>query len=605
MNRRIILWILLAGLLSSCGSRTSSRQLLEVDKLVGKMYELKDDHPDSALVLLNCFADTMDEDGLRRRNLELYYEYQVLVAELCYKNLMPIRNGRLLEEATVFYDSIIRYPISVSRNIRSTGFQYARAICYLSTIEEDSGRLVNAFTGYMQSMELIDALAGRHRFYYSDRNNDGYEIFTALLLRRMANVLYTYDAWSTASDALDLSTRSYEKAHNLKAVAQNYELKGDVMLAQGGFLKANDYYHQADSIFDLLPDVDVYHRYSSLIHRSLHLFGLGEFELAYSLLNQGLQNAERGWMARQIHYAMGFFFLSAQEMDSALAHYEKSFPLLPRQTTRSFSHIIRISNQLGDTAKAAYYGNLLAEYELARIGMNGEKIKMISMYDDYWAKKHELRRRDALCFISALVVLLAAMFVISSFLMHRRMLAHRSALEKQEQDRATLEGRIRSSLDESQRKEEKIKTLEYELKKSVNNPDFHSLPFDTKIETLTEIPVCKRILNIREASVKVGVAYPEWQLTDIQIKRLVYAVDSVFPKFSIRIIDLYPRLRYPDVVYCCLYILGINEIQAAALTGKSYQAVWKRSLKLHEIFQNKADLKYVLFDILKDWKTND
>jgi hypothetical protein len=84
---------------------------------------------------------------------------------------------------------------------------------------------------------------------------------------------------------------------------------------------------------------------------------------------------------------------------------------------------------------------------------------------------------------------------------------------------------------------------------------------------------------------------------------LVNAVDAVFPKFSVRIIEMFPRLKRSDVVYCCLYILGITEVQAAALTGKTYQAVWTRSLKMHEIFNNKSSLQLVLHSYLKDWKS--
>lgn len=83
---------------------------------------------------------------------------------------------------------------------------------------------------------------------------------------------------------------------------------------------------------------------------------------------------------------------------------------------------------------------------------------------------------------------------------------------------------------------------------------------------------------------------------------LVNAVDSVFPKFSVKIIEQYPRMKRSDVIYCCMYVLGVTEVQAAALTGKTYQAVWTRSLKLHEIFDNKSDLQFILRNLLMNWK---
>ena len=119
-----------------------------------------------------------------------------------------------------------------------------------------------------------------------------------------------------------------------------------------------------------------------------------------------------------------------------------------------------------------------------------------------------------------------------------------------------------------------------------------------------EMPICKRVLMVKNANVKAGVSYPEMVLSENQMSALVNAVDAVFPKFSVWIIEKYPRLKRSDVVYCCMYILGVSEVQAAALMGKTYQAVWTRSLKLHEIFDNKSNLQFVLNGFLKDWSTD-
>ena len=115
------------------------------------------------------------------------------------------------------------------------------------------------------------------------------------------------------------------------------------------------------------------------------------------------------------------------------------------------------------------------------------------------------------------------------------------------------------------------------------------------------MPICKRVCLVKSANVKAGVSYPEMVLSENQMTTLVNAVDAVFPKFSLELIKKYPRLKRTDVVYCCMYILGVTEVQAAALTGKTYQAVWTRSMKLHEIFENDSDLQLVMHDFLKHW----
>ena len=154
---------------------------------------------------------------------------------------------------------------------------------------------------------------------------------------------------------------------------------------------------------------------------------------------------------------------------------------------------------------------------------------------------------------------------------------------------------------EARRKEEEVKALEARIEKMVANPDFHQLPFDKKLAMLYEMPISKRVRTVMDANVKAFSSYPELVLSENQMSMLINAVDAVFPKFSLRIIEMYPRLKRSDVIYCCLYILGISEVQAAALMGKTYQAVWTRSLKLHEIFDNKSNLQLVLLDILRIW----
>jgi hypothetical protein len=176
---------------------------------------------------------------------------------------------------------------------------------------------------------------------------------------------------------------------------------------------------------------------------------------------------------------------------------------------------------------------------------------------------------------------------------------HRKEIEAHEKVKALLEEEILTAKTASRNKEEKIRSLEIELKKVISNPDFQKLPFDKKLETLYEMPICKRVCLVKEANVKTGVSYPEMVLSDNQMTTLINAVDAVFPKFSVDIIEKYPRLKRFDVMYCCMFILGVTEVQAAALTGKTYQAVWTRSMKLHEIFGNDSNLQLVLYDFLK------
>ena len=251
--------------------------------------------------------------------------------------------------------------------------------------------------------------------------------------------------------------------------------------------------------------------------------------------------------------------------------------------------------------KAAYYGELLSDFLLNRVASSGDKTRIDMMYEDFKADCYELRQKDTFNFVIVFVALLLVILTFDSIWMESRRRKHRKEIEAHEKAKALLEEEILTTKTASRNKEEKIKSLEIELKKTISNPDFQKLPFDKKLETLYEMPICKRVCLVKSANVKAGVAYPEMVLSENQMSTLVNAVDAVFPKFSLELIKKYPRLKRIDVMYCCMYILGVTEVQAAALTGKTYQAVWTRSMKLHEIFGNDSNLQLMMHDLLKHW----
>ena len=314
-----------------------------------------------------------------------------------------------------------------------------------------------------------------------------------------------------------------------------------------------------------------------------------------------MEMTDSDMLKRKVHFSLGFFYYEKQQYDSALYNYEQSFPLLPRQTIKSYCRIIKAANILGDSLKAAHYGELLSDFYLDRVASSGDKTRMDMMYEGYKADRKELKQKDIFSFVLLVVAVLLIVLVFDTVLMERRRRRHRKEIEAHEKVKALLEEEILTTKTASRNKEEKIRSLEIELKKAISNPDFQKLPFDKKLETLHEMPICKRVCLAKTANVKAGVAYPDMVLSENQMTTLVNAVDAVFPKFSLELVNKYPRLKRIDVVYCCMYILGITEVQAAALTGKTYQAVWTRSMKLHEIFENGSNLQLVMHDFLKRW----
>ena len=603
MNKTIFcsffFFLLLAS--SSCKNNLESDTLASRWPVFGDIYALKDDNPDSALKLLLPIADTMDMYTLGQRYPYQLAEYQILDAEIKYKNYLFTKREDHVMEAFHFYDSVMpgrKY----SRFRQVLSFQKARAYYFKAVVEERKlNQPLESFADYLNSLWIMEGLLGDRTFFLKAKGGRDYHHFTALIYDRLAWFLYNYDAWDAALECLEKSSKYFKSDGNMKGVASNIELMGDVMLAQGDKVNSMYYYKKADSIHERLNTSNIYQNYSSVIHRALDLYNAGQFEASSALLYHTLRKAQNTWLERQIRFSLGYFYLEKQSYDSALFNYERSFPLLPRQTLKSYSRIVQLANALGDTVKAGYYGELLADAYLIQFARSKDRAKMDSMLDSYKVESRNSKNRDLFLFISCCVLLLIALLFFVSFVLVQRKRRHKKEIAARERIQATLEDEIESVKSVSQQKEETIKALQSKLDRVISNPDFQKLPFDKKLDALYEMPICKRILKVKQSNVKAFSSYPEMVLSDNQLTMLVNAVDAVFPKFSVRIIEMFPRLKRSDVVYCCLYVLGITEVQAAALTGKTYQAVWTRSLKMHEIFDNKSSLQLILHGFLKDW----
>ena len=510
---------------------------------------------------------------------------------------------RLMQEVYRFYDSI--HSIKAYRNNKFLTFQYARAIYYKALAEERlEGASEKLFSDYLQSLWITDGLSRKRWVMRFSGGNSEYEHFTGVLYDHLAEFLYGYDTWDVAIECLERSNECFEKEAYWEGVASNYNLIGDIYLAREDRLNAVACYKEADSIFRLLNTDNDFLKFNGMLHRSITLSSMGDKKSAKALQLEALENTDSPWRVRRLHFGLGYIYYDLQQYDSSLFHFEQSYPLLPRQTAKAYCRIIELASLLGDTTKAAQYGKSLAGFYMEQVQRSGEKTHMVTLYEDYKSNTQDAHNKNIVFIIVLIVMVLAFILAGDTVFIHIRTKRHQREIARHESIAASLEDEIELTRRVSRNREEQIKALENKLNRFINNPEFQYLPFEKKLETLMEMPICKRVLMVKNANVKAGVSYPEMVLSENQMSALVNAVDAVFPKFSVWIIEKYPRLKRSDVVYCCMYILGVSEVQAAALMGKTYQAVWTRSLKLHEIFDNKSNLQFVLNGFLKDWSTD-
>lgn len=212
-----------------------------------------------------------------------------------------------------------------------------------------------------------------------------------------------------------------------------------------------------------------------------------------------------------------------------------------------------------------------------------------------WDKEHTI-----IAFLIALIVLLVLIYSICIEIGKRRTRKREKELLAESDD---LQLKIKEKTAENQSKEKQIKELKDELVKTNTKHKEANFSYEERIVLLRQEKIYLFIHEkIGSEYIKSGQDYPKLKLTDTQKVKIFKTIDKVFPGFSTKICNRFPRLTTQDVFYCCLYIMGLNEKQAAALTGKTYQAVWARSAKMNEIFGNNANLKIILRDfLLKEW----
>ena len=326
---------------------------------------------------------------------------------------------------------------------KDQAFQRAKMYYYKAAIEEnDPSQHVAAFTNYLNALWVMDGLTEKRRIFSILSDNPEYEHFTALIYDRLAWFFYTYDAWDMALECLENSNEYFEKEDNLLGIAANYELMGDVMLAQSDKKAASDYYKKSDAIHEQLGSNDVYQHFSSLFHRAIDLYNAGESHASYDLIHHSMEMTDSDVLKRKMHFSLGYIYYEKQQYDSALYNYEQSFPLLPRQTIKSYCRIIKAANILGDSLKAAHYGELLSDFYLDRVASSGDKTRMDMMYEGYKADRKELRQKDIFNFVILVVAFLLIILVFNTVLMERYRRRHRKEIEAHEKVKALLEEEI-------------------------------------------------------------------------------------------------------------------------------------------------------------------
>ena len=524
--------------------------------------------PDSALAVLQQFAASSEADSLDELN---GHYCQLLISELLYKNYYGQTNREELLKAMAYFDSLCLCN-GVTRNGSTIAFLDARAhyINGVGYYEHDS--VVEACKEYLKALEVMEghfeekelvehkahfvALAYTH---LTDLFSDQYLHEQAIYFGKESLVYYNkYDAFKS------------HVAWVLNAIGSHYDMMNNYDSA--------DYYYNEGLI--ILPDTN------SLIFRDLatHLAFLNYHKdktmkitlcQLHNLINQSQSKKES--LSR--YAIIGDIFYQEKQFDSAAFYLSKVFHNSQSVDSKkqAAEWLVEICKAQGKDSEAHEYADFLVPF--ANLNENNSHLKsqLAELCNEYGQSRQDrknLRQQDKALRKNVHIISGVFLTVMLCFLSY-------------------LFIRMRSREAEH---DEKTKP------EAITKPtEAQSFSF---AESYADEPICQHILavcNDKKNPIKSTVPYSAYSGISLDNTQMAELKNTAYHHYGILFEKLgkeHPELKGKDYQYCFLCLLGMDNVQIAALLQKSNSTIWDREKRLQKILGSNDKIAIILHGII-------
>ena len=535
----LFLLVILAG----CSDKKSAFDMLNAphhEAELKQIVELMQDSPAAAFDSVRKYESVVKQWSVADRN-----EWRLRFVESAYKSRQPMDDCPDLNKVTLFYDSLsMLFPDDeVLLDLQARTYYYKGVV---SSMQNDDLEATRSFLKVLTLMQTDESK--------SEDPDD--ERFIALTHTRLGEILYYYGI-------NDLARKTFAQAADFFAY-----LNDTVALAS---IKRNEAaIYQAEKSYDM---------------------ALAKFSEAQELVPID---------SIVFCHSIGCKLYEMQQFDSAAAYLERSFGLEDRfARTDAASRLADIFRRSGELEKEVYYtrfyvSNALMESNLASAKM---EIEFLCSNHDKELKTVENANQNndflkhGIPMISVLLVFGILVYVI---VRNRRRIKH---IEKQI-----------TTIEENQQKEKETEKPEKKVANSktddnqVKTEKPSIATFDEAWQHFNESPICVKIrksVKGKDIMIKSVAQYPNIKLSEMDFIDLVFAANSSFGDFSLRLLNAYPELTTGDVRHCALVLLGMNDAEIAALEGISYSGTNRRTKKIMGIFKTNLSLQTFLMSYLK------
>jgi len=564
----IIVGLLLIGYGASC-SRTLESEISWQENSVPRVVaidSLLQRNPDSALRYLELFFE--NDKSVPSPS----FEYSgLMLSEACFKVRREVAHCDQVEAALAYFDSVSSaYPNDKDMAFLSSRAHYMNAICLNNgIIFSDDSLTMLACNEYYKALEIMEQ-------HFDEEQIVGHKAsFMALIFARLANIY-------SDKFLIEPTIYFYNNVLNYKRKAHNppSSLANTLFFLGYEYEKSEQYdsalYYYDQSLACIKDTTGILYR--NIINRkALSSYHVGYDASASVVALKHIASVGNEFEKYDRYLGIGYIYKLDNQYDSAIVYLNQVYEDAPSLflKTQSADYLREIYEDRGESDKAGEYARFVTQNTPPEFGTKADEWRFTSLFQDYLQQKQENTRLQEAKFnrerIMRIVLPLLALIAVFAVWM----LINRKRHKRTEAEKQVLSGQL-------QEQGEALSAM----KKRVEAASF------------AEEPICRLVIErVNEGLFKSKVdyiVYKDYALTKEHLLALREAADAHFGQFTTRLKKDYPTLTKGDIDYCCLYLLGLNDADIAALMQRAFNTVCERDRKLKAIFGSDEPLSTTL-----------
>lgn len=584
----IILLVFLA-IFTSCSkinlfSKTETPHHYNILKIIN---DTMTNNPKYALELLNSIDQTTLEYDF---SIQEFHEYQILLSEANYKNFINQTNYDEITKANKYFDSLsVQYPKNIDIRYLNAKSHYYKAVGL-----EELEKTKEAFNDYLKSLELLDEIYLKEN-KINEKLSNNIKHFKALIYTRLGDILYWHDVYNPAIECITNANKLFSEENNQNALSRNNIILAVIYGLNYNHDKALYHLSIADSILEA-NNVSTSLKNDIERVKASVMYNIGYKDDAFNSIIKQYKTLENPEQIMEAAGVLGDMYYSKKIYDSAIYYYEKYFPNNKFSKINAANNIIEISIITGDDELIAKYAPSLAEETNKEIMLSSIKTELSSLYHQYYTNKNDYKFYTKLFKHLILISIIAVVFFIFGLnLITLKKKRYNKEISEKSEYINLLQKKINNASSENKHIKLQIKNLEDEIIDIKNKNSINYISFEQKIESIKNQPIYKRLQDIStDSTIKTNTLYPDLQLTTFEQKELIELFNTTFDNGFSKIISEHSGLKYYDMLYFCLYIIGLDEKRISAVTGKTYNAIWNRTKKIQEILGSDKKIKDII-----------